>query len=285
MVIHSHMIVLPFEESHLCDAARLSAAAGWPHRAEDWEMMLGLSKGVVAIHNDHVIATALATPYGSRATANMIVVEETMRGRGIGRKIMKSALALFTPEAWHLVATEEGLPLYRKLGFETCGSVRQFQGGVVLPDPSGLATQETLSDIRRADETHLEALIECDRQATGMDRSGLVRALFRRGRIVFLEDNGTPVAWAALRRFGRGEVVGPVIARSLSEARLLIANTIYGHVGKFLRVDIPGDVDLANWLESFGLQRVGGGTEMVLGKPADTNGKTSRYALAAQALW
>ncbi len=34
---------------HLDGAVRLSREAGWPHRLEDWQVVLDVSKGVVAL--------------------------------------------------------------------------------------------------------------------------------------------------------------------------------------------------------------------------------------------
>ena len=43
------MTFRPFGAEHLDAALRLSRAAGWPHRREDWALIAGLSKGVVAL--------------------------------------------------------------------------------------------------------------------------------------------------------------------------------------------------------------------------------------------
>ena len=117
-----------FGPDHMDAALRLSRAAGWPHRATDWALVAGLSRGIVALEAGEVVATALATPFGPVAMANMIIVDERLRGRGLGRQVMEHALALAEPQEWRLVATQSGLPLYRKLGFVECGLVHQHQG-------------------------------------------------------------------------------------------------------------------------------------------------------------
>lgn len=50
-----------FEPQHLDAAVELSRQAGWPHRREDWALVLSLSKGFVAIENGRVVGTAMAT--------------------------------------------------------------------------------------------------------------------------------------------------------------------------------------------------------------------------------
>ncbi len=51
-----------FEPAHLAGALGLSRAAAWPHRLEDWAMLLSISKGVVVLDGETVLATALVTP-------------------------------------------------------------------------------------------------------------------------------------------------------------------------------------------------------------------------------
>lgn len=121
--------IAPFSPDHLEAAVALSRQAGWPHRPEDWQMALALSEGMVAIEDDRVVGTVLVTPYKDDcATINMVIVDETMRGRGLGRSLMDAALRIAGDRPLRLVATTAGLPLYQKLGFHECGTVLQHQG-------------------------------------------------------------------------------------------------------------------------------------------------------------
>lgn len=113
---------------HLNDAVELSRHVGWPHRREDWELMQSLSQGVVVQEEERVVGTILMTPYGDdAATVNMVIVDAAMRGRGLGRKLMEEALARAGERTCYLVATQEGLPLYDKLGFVATGKIVQHQ--------------------------------------------------------------------------------------------------------------------------------------------------------------
>ncbi len=99
----------PLDHSHLESALVLSRQARWPHRLEEWQMLLELSRGLVAVENEEVVATIFVTPYGDHvATINMVIVDETMRGRGIGRRIMQAALDMVGERECRLVATAEG---------------------------------------------------------------------------------------------------------------------------------------------------------------------------------
>ena len=97
--------------AHLSGAVELSRQVGWPHRHEDWELVQSISQGIVALDEERVVATIMMTPYGDdAATINMVIVDASMRGRGLGRKMMEEALARAGARTCYLVATQEGLP-------------------------------------------------------------------------------------------------------------------------------------------------------------------------------
>ncbi len=273
-----------FRPQHIGEALRLSQAAGWPHRAEDWALIQHLSRGVIALQGDRLVASAMATPFGPVATLNMIIVDEALRGRGLGRRVMEEAMARATPDEWRLVATKDGLPLYEKLGFVAFGEVQQFQGVVRIPGSNEEVAAAGADELGWATPADTKALSALDLAATGMERSGLMAALLRAGRILSIRESGQIVAFAAIRTFGKGEVAGPVIAREASEAQRLLGALFARRDGQFLRIDTTADTGLAPWLEGFGLVGAGGGIAMRRGRSAPTSTTHRSFALAAQAL-
>jgi len=194
----------------------LSRQAGWPHRREDWAMVLSLSTGIVARQGERVVGTTLVTRYGEQAaTINMVIVDEKMRGRGIGRRLMDFALEESKGRECRLIATKEGLPLYTKLGFRESGAIFQHQGIAASPLRPGEVAWATPED-----EAAFAAM---DRAASGLDRAALIPLLFEQGRVAVLRRNGRTAGFAALRLFGRGQVAGPVVAATADEARSLLA--------------------------------------------------------------
>lgn len=279
----------PFGVEHLPGAAALSRDENWPHRIEDWGLVRSLSRGVVVLADGDVAGTAFVTRFGPVAMANMIIVGKAMRGRGLGRRLMEEAMALQVPDEWRLVATADGLPLYRKLGFEETGLIAQHQG--VLLDLMGAPADERLDWAKPEEAATIAAL---DTQATGMERLPLIEAILKTGRIAVVREAGEIAGYAALRAFGYGEVAGPVIARSTEEAQALLTFLFAGQAGRFMRVDTATDSGLSLWLERAGLAHVGGGVAMSrVDKTADRGtsrvdgpsaGTVKRFALAAQAL-
>lgn len=280
-IMHQDTIDLAtFEESHLDGALLLSREAGWPHRREDWALVLSLSHGFVALQGDTVVGTAMLTPFGDAvATVNMVIVSSAMRGRGLGRRLMDAALAAAGTRECRLVATAEGLPLYEKLGFRSTHEISQHQG--VVGQAAGLPAP----GISWADPADFTALAELDRAALGLDRRPLLRLLTAAGRLAVLRERGRVTGYGALRLFGRGEVAGPVIAGSEQAAQAILSFFIAARPGAFLRVDTPSFAGLSPWLVAQGFAEVGGGIAMRRGNTASPPaGPRKPFALASQAL-
>ena len=69
----------------------LSSEQKWPHRIEDWEMLLSLGLGYVAERDGEVIGTAMAWLYGlDAATLGMVIVSPAAQGMGLGRRLMEA---------------------------------------------------------------------------------------------------------------------------------------------------------------------------------------------------
>jgi GNAT superfamily N-acetyltransferase len=265
---------------HLDGAVELSRQVRWPHRREDWAMVQSLSHGIVALENGQVLATILMTPYGDdAATVNMVIVDASMRGRGLGRQLMEAALAKAGARTCYLVATPEGLPLYQKLGFVATGEIVRHQGEALPADaPANVSWSE------KGDHSRLVAL---DRAAYGHDRSALMQLLQECAKFAVIREQGSVQAFAAIRAFGRGLVVGPVVARNVTEAKAVIEFLLAHQPGKFVRIDTNTCANLAEWLTGRGLAQVGGGITMrrtTTDQEGDRTAHHRIYALVSQAL-
>ena len=271
--------LVAFGLEHLEGAHLLSQQAGWPHRLEDWRTALALSSGLAAVSSqgNHVVGTALVTPYGSdAATINMVIVEEASRGRGLGRKLMDAALALAGNRALRLVATEDGVPLYQKLGFGKTGAIARHQGFVRSVAAS--------AGVRAARPADLPGIIELDRIAYGADRADLISHFAGIGSFAVLERAGRLAGFSTLRPFGRGDVIGPVVASDADDAKALIANFLAPRGGAFIRLDTDVATGLGPWLAAQGLDHVDGGVVMRRPALAASAPHFTTFALANQAL-
>lgn len=267
----------------LAAAHALSADLRWPHRPADWEQVFALGDGLVAERDGAVVGTALRWRWGPQhATLGLVIVAPACQGRRIGHRLMTALLEGLDGRSVLLHATPEGRGLYERLGFVRSGEVRQHQG-TALPAP--LVALDAGWRLRPAGSNDADALKALDAAARGMPRDALVDELLASAEAtVVLDHDGQARGFAMLRRFGRGHIIGPVVAPDADGAKALIAHLSGLSAGRFVRIDIDFDSGLAEWLESLGLLRVDAPTTMVRGEPLAVQPGVRLFALATQAL-
>ena len=273
------VVLVPFSDAHLDGGLRLSRDLAWPFRRDDWTFALKLGHGFVLERDGTVIGTAAWFPSGeTHATAGFIIVSGAEQGRGYGAKLMDALLAAARPRTIVLNATPEGRALYERRGFRPIGVIHQHQG---LSRGGGEVLWQDL--VRAMVPADAEAVARLDREATGLERGRLLRALAEAGEGHVLLRDGEPVGYAVSRLFGRGHVVGPVVAPGAAEARLLIAAALARLEGRFVRIDTAAIADLGPWFEEIGLAKVSDALTMALG-PLPPTGPARLFALASQSL-
>jgi predicted GNAT family N-acyltransferase len=272
------VVLLPFARAHLEGALKLSQEMSWPYRFEDWDFALQLGHGFVLQRAGVVIGTAAWWPYGdTHASAGMIIVATAAQGRGYGARLMDTLLAAAYPRTVVLNSTAEGQALYQRRGFVPIGVIHQHQG---IPRECHEAPRSCL--VRSMAESDFEAITRLDREATGLERRPLLDRLVQSGDGYVLQRDGMPRGYAISRRFGRGHVIGPVVAESPTDTRALIEAALAGLGCVFVRIDTPASSQLGEWLEGIGLQQVGDATTMVLGSQASSTGPARTFAIANQ---
>lgn len=276
--------LIPMRAEHLAQAHDLSRALNWPYRLEDWAFALRLGHGLVAERDGQVLGTALWWLYGDDvASVGMVIVSPQARRQGIGGRLMEALLAQVAGRRVVLNATPDGLPLYRRLGFVPYGAVRQHQG--VLPVAPHIGGDAAIRPCAAGDLSALHAL---DRAGSGMERKALIEALSAVGQVSVLERGGVVRGYGCVRIWGRGVVIGPVVAQGQADARDLIAALAADRQGQFVRVDVTRASDLSPWLEGIGLPLVDEVIAMATGSqpatpPASRDG-AALFALANQSL-
>ena len=262
-------------------AQRLTASFGWPHRKRDWAMMLGLGEGVAVPNGERLAGTAVCWRFGPDwATMGLIGVDAALQGQGIGRRMMGALMEGLAGRSVALHATRAGLPLYAALGFESTGTTLQHQGAVTQPALLPLPPRARLRPAGLAD---LPALAALDCKAGGVDRTALLEALLALPGGVVLDGANDPLGFALTRGFGRGQLVGPVVAGDEADARAMIAHLLGQRIGQFVRVDVPKESGLAGWLPGLGLEDAGTVIRMVRGRDAGPARRARVFALASQA--
>lgn len=273
------VVLTPFSNEHLGAALQLSQEMSWPYRLEDWAIALELGQGFVLRNGaGTVIATAAWWAYGEdHASAGMIIVAKVAQGRGHGARLMDALLAAAHPRTITLNSTAEGLALYARHGFVRIGVIQQHQG---VPRERHQAAPASL--VRAMAPSDVDAVARLDRQATGWARRQMLDRLIEAGDGHVLVREGEPRGYAISRLFGRGHVIGPVVAESAADARSLIEAALARLGPVFVRVDTAATSQLGDWLESIGLRQVSDATTMVKGPHIGPAGPARMFALANQ---
>lgn len=275
------ILIRPMTVLDLPAATELSQEQQWPHRIEDWELFLEQGEGLVAERDGKVTGTTLAWRFGEdMATIGMVIVGPAAQRQGIGRKLMTEMLNRLAGRTILLNATEDGLELYRQLGFVEIGQVRQYHG---------IARDVPLAELSRGDRVRPKgkadtALADVYSAAGGMDRRALFKALARDSRTVVYTRDNEAVGFAMIRRFGRGWVIGPVVAPDAAVAKALILHWLAVKQGSFCRIDVAEESGLGAWVESLGLPFAGAVRTMARGSAPKSGEQARIFALAAQAL-
>jgi GNAT superfamily N-acetyltransferase len=212
---------------------RLKEQAGWNQLPADWHRFIDLEPTgcFVAAVNGRDVGTVTTCTFGSIAWIAMMLVDESMRGRGVGRALMQHALDYLDNrgvESVRLDATPLGRPLYEKLGFAPQFEIIRFGGNPIEGVRAHL--QHSLDD----------GLFALDLHATATDRSKLLRHL--------IDDEPDTVravtgeGFVLSRPGSIAAQIGPCIAQP-AHGRTLLLDAMARHVGTPVIIDVPADND------------------------------------------
>ncbi|WP_308167378.1 GNAT family N-acetyltransferase [Catellatospora tritici] len=252
---------------------------GWLSEEGKWRFLFAVGEVYGIRDGDELVGTTILTRYGADVAAiSMVLVAARLGGHGLGRRLMEHALAQAGSATAILDATEQGRPLYEKLGFTALGT-RHVHVGTFTPP----VAQSTTAATRPATEADLPAIARLDTVTMGAERTSVLRLLpeFCSSLRVAERDGeitGFAAAWPNTDRL----MVGPVVAGSDDDALALITETVTGTDGE-VRVDFDERrPHLREWATAHGLSERFTCTIMALGPVRGDRGP--HYSPLMQAL-
>ncbi|TPJ52360.1 GNAT family N-acetyltransferase [Mesorhizobium sp. B2-6-4] len=231
----------------------LSISVRWPHRPKDWDILRRAGRGIVAVDGiGRVFGSAMWFPQGDDfATIGVVITTPRTQAQGGGRWLMDQVLEQCGDRNLALNATHVAYPLYVSLGFTSEAIVYMHQGEVPLAPPAMPALD---GELQALSSDRLKEIIELDTRAFGTNRERLLELLSANASIQTLSRGGEIVGYSMCREFGRGYVIGPMVARSDLDAVHLTAVHLRNLAGRFVRVDTrEKDGVFATFLEQCGL--------------------------------
>jgi GNAT superfamily N-acetyltransferase len=249
--------------------------------AADWRAVFEIGRGLVACDAmDRIVGTATLWPQGEAfASVGMVIVAPGLQKQGIGRRLLRELLDATASPAFQLNATAEGVRFYETEGFRAVGTICQHQG---IARRTGATTGQHVRMPAPADWTKI---VELDRAATGLDRSAVLRAILREACCTIASQHGSIAGFAFSRAFGRGSVIGPVIAADQAMAVDLIRPHLHNSPGQFVRLDTPCETGMfPQFLDTSGLIHVDCVVTMLRGHEPQRSDRARICAIINQAL-
>ncbi|MEW2161618.1 GNAT family N-acetyltransferase [Streptomyces sp. NPDC007084] len=247
----------------------LSEDRGWPPEEHKWGLLLAAGTGFgIDDPAGGLVAACVVTTYGPAqrpelGAVGMVLVAERHSRQGVGRRLMRHAIAEMGPTPLTLHATAHGRPLYEELGFKVTGRAEMVRG-VFRPGDDPEAEVFT----RPATAEDLPAILRLDDEVFGADRTHMITRLPAfADQLRVAEESGRIIGYASAWPNIDNHVVGPLIARDTETAKALVAS-LAAHVAGPLRTDV--DVrheELLAWLKERGLASLSFNSVMTYGIP------------------
>ncbi|MBI3665186.1 MAG: GNAT family N-acetyltransferase [Acidobacteria bacterium] len=253
----------------------LKEAAGWNQTEQDWANLLALEpEGCwVEEHQGEVVASTTAVCYGRElAWIGMVLVRPDFRRRGLGRGLVEHGLAWLEQRGVRQVkldATENGLPLYEKLGFHQEGTIERWGGA----KPRGMC-------VYGVHELELGSIAALDREAVGVDRSRLLEKLIKAfpGQCAWEPKEGFVLG----RPGSEAYFLGPCSASDAETAGFLILQLTLRAAAKVFYWDLfPDQPAAAETARQLGFERRRGLIRMALRPETSVSGRPERVFAAA----
>jgi GNAT superfamily N-acetyltransferase len=227
-----------------CDlggAVDLAREELWNQTEDDWRRLLSLSPmGCFGAFLQGMLLGTVTTIAYSRDVGwlGMMLVRREARGRGIGGRLVRTALGYLTDigiQAVKLDATPAGKPLYESLGFSTEATIERWEG--IAESDSHIGSGSS-----GLEPSTLQQIYELDLRAFGADRGELLGYLIRDACCPAATASGAPGSsplsgYALARRGDRATYVGPIVAEDQDTAAALLAALLVNHQGQRVFLD------------------------------------------------
>lgn len=162
---------------------------------------------VVAEFDGRLVGTGVGTTNGRVGWVGTIWVDPEQRGGGLGRALTQAVIDGLEAAGCRtllLVATDQGLPLYERMGFELQTRYRILEAPGLDPDAA-----PPDPEVRPLEAADLESICALDRIATGEDRGHAIRRFASPETAKVLAVEGEVRAVVIRAPWGGGATVAP----------------------------------------------------------------------------
>lgn len=276
--------LVQFNEKDILGLIELSASVNWDY--DEYEIGTVLTSGNIFGHKNAVgkiVSSAAIIPYESKlASIGMVIVNRDFRGFGLGREATQKCIeSVSKNRSIMLIATEEGKPLYKKMGFTTIDYVHKYLcDNFTITD----TLNHTSVKIKTFSENDFTEVVKLDEAAFGDRRSQFLKnRITQAEKCLVVKDNDGAIVGYGMSILGPVNLIlGPIVAPDAQIAVLLIDNLCARHHGK-LRIDVPsGNEDFMSFLEKRGFVKVSQPPIMIINSDNMPTRNNTYFGIAAQ---
>ncbi len=258
------MIVRPATDSDLPRLRALTDSEGWGYEEPDLRRLLALCRDgfLVACDDTGSVAATLSTlPYAGAAWIGNVVVDSSLRGKGVGRVLMDAAHAFCDRHRLahvYLDAYPPAIGFYRALGYQDDGETHRWS--LTVAHGQAVSRPGTY-ELAPGD---LDALTAAD--ADVLDHNGATHRRSLLGHLMrdypgwalgLRDDAGQLAAWGLARPGSTSSELGPI--GGAPDAAALLGDTLLSRLeGRAVELSVPAaNPHAERWLVSHGFDRIG----------------------------
>lgn len=263
----------------------LSASVGWDYDYHEVQTVLrsGMIFGFKNFEGK-IVSSAAIIKYDSRlASIGMVIVHEDYRGLGLAKEVTQKCISSVSYDiSIMLIATEEGRPLYEKLGFVVVDSVNKFICHSFHSSKLELSSGFKLEDYS---EEYFDDLIKLDGGAVGDTREKFLRERIKQSNqcLVAKNKSGNVIGYGLSIRGPINLIIGPIVAPTTELALCLLQTLAFKHEGN-LRIDVPSGKDkFMTVIEDMGFKQVANPPIMVKNTADIPFRNQTLFSIASQA--
>ncbi|HDR4419420.1 TPA: GNAT family N-acetyltransferase [Bacillus cereus] len=271
-------------EAKIEDIVALSSYIGWDYNREEIETIFdsGIVYGVWNKRKE-LIASAAIILYGEKlASIGMVIVHPDYKGSGIGKAITNACMESVSNQTpIMLIATDEGKPLYEKLGFRAVSHVSKYICNSYNVNDYCIGNEDNIMNYEECD---LEEIIKIDEYAFGTNREEFLtkRMMQSEQRIVVKDKEQNVLGYGLGIQTPENKIIGPIVAKNDETAMRIVHHLARDHNGK-LRIDVPkGKNNFMKELEVAGFQKVNTPPIMMRNSDQFLKRNGELYSIAAQ---
>ena len=272
-----------FEVIDIPSLIDLSNSVGWDYDESEIKTIMSSGK-IYGYRNEigEIICSAAIVEYDSKlASIGMVIVRQDYQGMGLGKKATQKCIeSIPSSTTIMLIATEEGKPMYEKMGFSSVDSIQKF----ICKTYETSYTNVKSIKIKAYNEKDFTQLIQIDKEAFGDDRKTFLLNRIKQSKVALVakDSNGKVIAYGLSISGPVNLILGPIVAPDSEAALAIVDELVKNHQGK-LRIDVPsGNEEFIAQLIKCGFSKVGQPPIMIKNSVELPFRNKTLYSIAAQ---